>query len=220
MNAQANAARTLADFSALLQGVVDAIDAVVFHLEQEAAGHLRLGGARIEKRGGSMGVKALRHTVVGLHRSLNVFFVDTDGNAQQHLLGAFGNFAVGAQKVGALQGLEPKVVVVEIAVVNGRRIQQFAVGFDDFHHVISNQWRLQSRFGADVLVQIPHRLREGLVGVLVQVGYSDTCGQEGEVWVAHRHRGGRLSGKTVQLRGGYPVVKTLDNTHGYGHGVY
>ena len=145
--------------------------------------------------------------------------MDANGNAQKHLLGAFGNFAVGAQQVGALQGLEPEVVVVEIAVVDRRRIQQFAVGLDDFHHVVGNQWRRQARFGADVLVQIPHGLRERLVGVLVQVGYSDTGGQKGKVWVAHRHGGGCLSGQAIQLRGRYPVIKPLNNTHGDGHRV-
>ena len=59
VNAQSNATGTLADFGTLLQGVVDAVDAVVLHLEQEATGHLWLGGACIEKRRGGVGVKPL-----------------------------------------------------------------------------------------------------------------------------------------------------------------
>ena len=48
VDGQADASSVLRNFRALLQGVVDAGDAVLLHGEQEAAGHLRLGRSRIE----------------------------------------------------------------------------------------------------------------------------------------------------------------------------
>src|SRR5690606_12452352 len=65
VHAEADAAGALADLRALLQGVVDAADAVLLQLEEEAAAHLGFGGAGVEERGGGVGVPALAEAVVG-----------------------------------------------------------------------------------------------------------------------------------------------------------
>jgi hypothetical protein len=47
--------------------------------------------------------------VVRLDGALDVFTVDADGDAHEHVLGPLGNFAVDAEQVGPLERLEAKV---------------------------------------------------------------------------------------------------------------
>ena len=102
---EADAAGALGDDGALLEGVVDALDAVVLHAEQEAAGELRARGAGVEQRGARVREHALRHEVVGLDRRRDVVLVDAHRDAHEHVLGALDNLAANAQQVGALQSL-------------------------------------------------------------------------------------------------------------------
>ena len=77
------------------------------------------------------------------------------------------------QEVGTLEGLETKVVVAEVPVIDDGRVQRFCVGLDDLHDVISDEGRWCSRHRISVGVQIAHDLREGLVRGLVQIGYGN-----------------------------------------------
>jgi len=52
----------------------------------------------------------------------DVVFVDTNGDAHEHLLRTFSNFAIQAHEVGACQGLEAEVIVAEVAVVDDARV--------------------------------------------------------------------------------------------------
>ena len=59
-----------------------------------------------------------RHVVVRLNRAGNVLAVNTNSHTHQHVLWTFGHFAVNAQKIGTLQRLKPKEVVMEVAFVD------------------------------------------------------------------------------------------------------
>mmetsp|Transcript_42581 Transcript_42581/g.101499 ORF Transcript_42581/g.101499 Transcript_42581/m.101499 type:complete len:246 (-) Transcript_42581:617-1354(-) len=61
-----DASRRFGDLGTLLQCVVDALDAVVLHLQQEARRHLGPGSAGVEERGRRVREEILRHHVVGL----------------------------------------------------------------------------------------------------------------------------------------------------------
>mmetsp|Transcript_73024 Transcript_73024/g.201524 ORF Transcript_73024/g.201524 Transcript_73024/m.201524 type:complete len:261 (-) Transcript_73024:541-1323(-) len=94
---KANTPSRLGDQSALLQGVVYTLNAVVFHREQEAGGHLGHGRAGIEERRRRVCEKAAGHQVVRLDGRSDVAGVDTTGNAHQHLLGPLEDLVVHAQ---------------------------------------------------------------------------------------------------------------------------
>lgn len=56
----------------LLERVIDALDAVLLHAQQEAARQLRPGGPGVEQGGGRVREQPLRHEVVGLDRAVDV----------------------------------------------------------------------------------------------------------------------------------------------------
>ncbi len=220
VHAEADAAGALADLGALLQGVVDAADAVVLQLQQEAAAHLRLGGAGVEERGGGVGVPALAQVVVGADGTLQVLLVDADGHAHEHLLRALHHLAVHAQEVAALQGLESEEVVAEVAVVDDGAVQRIGVLADDLVHVLGDEAGLLAGLGVHVVVEVLHGLAEGLLGVLVQVADGDAAGELGIVRVLHRHGGGHLGGEVVELGGGDAIVDAVDHLHGDHGGIH
>ena len=134
-----------------------------------------------------MRVESARHAVVGLDCGLNIFFVNAQRHAKEHLLRTFRNAAVHAQQVGPLKGLEAKIIVAKVSVINHQGVEQFGVFFNDFHYVVGDERSSLTRLGVHKLVHGPHRLREGLVGVLVKVTDCDPSCELGEVGVAHGH---------------------------------
>jgi len=58
-----------------------------------------------------------------LDRSIDIFLVNADGDAHQHVLRTLGRLAVDLQKIGTLQRLEAEIRVAVVAVVHDRRVQ-------------------------------------------------------------------------------------------------
>ena len=52
----------------------------------------------------------------------HVLAVDADRDAHDHVLGPFRDVAVAAHEVGPLQSFEPKIIVLEVAVVDDRAV--------------------------------------------------------------------------------------------------
>jgi len=71
VHVETDAAGRLADHGALLERVVDALDRVVGHREEEARGELRSSRARVEERRRGVREPLLREEVVRLHASIN-----------------------------------------------------------------------------------------------------------------------------------------------------
>lgn len=64
------------------------------------------------------------HEVVGFDHAFDVVAVSTDGDT-------LGESVVDTEGVGALEGLEAKVVVVEVAVVDDGGSEKFSIVLDD-----------------------------------------------------------------------------------------
>mmetsp|Transcript_73652 Transcript_73652/g.208598 ORF Transcript_73652/g.208598 Transcript_73652/m.208598 type:complete len:573 (-) Transcript_73652:343-2061(-) len=158
---------------ALLQGVVDAVNAVVLHGQQEAGGHLGLGRARVEQRGRRVREEAARHEVVGLDGRGHVAGVDAAGDPHQHVRRALGDLAVHPQEVRLLQSLEAKVVVVVVPLIVHRLVKLRCVALDEARDLVRDQ-----RCWPALLVVVPMQdaggLGERIGGVLVQVGHGDS----------------------------------------------
>ena len=105
MDRQSDAAGALGDDGALLERVVDPLDAVVLHRQQEAARELGARRARVEQRRRRVREHALRHEVVRLDRGGQVALVDADRDAHEHVLRSLDDLAVDAEQVGPLEGL-------------------------------------------------------------------------------------------------------------------
>ena len=64
------------------------------------------------------------------HTCLDVVTVNAHGHTHEHVLRALHHLAVDTKQVGALQRLEAKVVVVEIAVIDNFGVQALGIGLN------------------------------------------------------------------------------------------
>ena len=94
MNAKANAAYRLADHRALLESIIDTLNAVVLHADQEATAELRMRCSCIEESWGGVNEVSLRHVLVRLNRALDVVTVNANGNAHERVLGPFSGLPI------------------------------------------------------------------------------------------------------------------------------
>ena len=118
MNAKANAAYRLADHRALLESIIDALNAVVLHADQEARAELRMRCSCIEESWGGVDEVSLRHIVVRLNCAFDVVAVNADSDAHEHVLRPFSDLAIETKEIRAFEGLEAEELVVEIALVD------------------------------------------------------------------------------------------------------
>ena len=70
VHSEANATRVLANQGRLLQCVVDALDGILSHGQQEAGAHLGLSSARVEQRGRRVREPLLTHQIIRLESCL------------------------------------------------------------------------------------------------------------------------------------------------------
>ncbi|KAH3677659.1 hypothetical protein OGATHE_000313 [Ogataea polymorpha] len=87
VNVQTNASGSLGDQSTGLEGVIDAVDGVVLHGNQETGRHLRMRSTGIKQSWRRVGEEFLRHQVVRLDDARNVIAMDTNGHTHDHLVG-------------------------------------------------------------------------------------------------------------------------------------
>ena len=126
VDGQTDAAGGLGDARALLEGIVDALDGILLHGDEETRRQLGAGGTRVEERGGRVGHPALGEHVVGVDGLLHIL-VDADGDAHEQVLGALHDLAVDAEEVRSLQSLVAEVIVVKVAVVHDLGIETVGV---------------------------------------------------------------------------------------------
>jgi hypothetical protein len=194
VDVEPDAAGRLADHGARLERVVDALDAVGAHVDEEARRQLRLRRAGVEERRRRVREELARHEVVRLERALHVVLVDADGHAHEHVLRPLGDLAVQAQQVRALERLEAEVLVVEVAVVHNRRVELVGVPHHHLVRALRDHGRLLPVLRVDVVVQVRDDRRELLLRLLVQVRHRDARRQDGVVGVRHRHIGSGFGG--------------------------
>lgn len=123
VDVEANPTGRLGDHGTCLQGVVDALNAIFLHINQEARSQLRLGSAGVEQSRRGMCEVLLRHQVIGLDGLLDILAMDSHGNSHQQMLRTLRNLPINAEEVRPLQSLEAEEVVVEVTVVHNGRVE-------------------------------------------------------------------------------------------------
>ncbi len=136
MHIQSDAAGGFRYERALLQRVVDAVDGVFLHRQQETRAQLRTHRARVEQRRRGVREPSLGHEIVRLARGnresreranldhrRQIAFVNADRDSHEHVLRSFHDLAVDLQEIRSFQCLESEVRVAEIAVVHNRRVE-------------------------------------------------------------------------------------------------
>lgn len=106
VNIQPDTTSSLGDHCASFQSIVDSLNRVVLHGNQEARRELRVIGTGVEQGWRGMGEVPLGHQVVSLENPVEVPTVNTNGNSHDEVLRAFGNSVVDTEKVGALKSFE------------------------------------------------------------------------------------------------------------------
>lgn len=99
VNVETNTASHLGNHGAGLEGVVDTLNRVVLHVDQEARRQLGLRRTSVEESGRGMGEVFAGHEVVGIDDTLNVVTPDADSDTHDHVLGTLNNLAVKLEKV-------------------------------------------------------------------------------------------------------------------------
>ena len=169
VNAESDSTGGLGDEGAGLEGVVDTVDRIVLHGNEETRGELRSRSTGVEEGGGSVGEASFGHEGVRLKGSLDVLAVNSNGDSHEHVLRSFRDFTIDSEKVGSLESLESKVVlfvgakfsfrvqeiketttnVAEITIVNDGRVDLVGVGHDDLVSVLGDHSRRSTVLGVD-----------------------------------------------------------------------
>ena len=145
-----DAAGILGDLGAVLEGVEDAVDAVVLHGHEVAAGELGALGGGIEESGGGVREGLAAHEIVGLLNSgEGRGAVNADGDTQPHILGRLCQTRGRSHEIAALERLEAEVVE-----------QKVTAGVD--HGVQSG--RVIRDVGTDLCIQRVQRRHSGTEG--------------------------------------------------------
>lgn len=97
-----------------------------------------------------MGKPHLAHQIVGLECRLQIFLVDADRAAHQHMLWPFRNFASNFEEVGTFQGLEAKEVVIVIPRVVNFGIDLVRI----FHDIVVSALAQQGRWSACLVFKL------------------------------------------------------------------
>ena len=98
--------------------------------------------ARIEK--GRCGVceEFLRHQIIGLSDADHIVTVNTDGNAEPHMLRSLNGDPIDLHHIGAIERLEPEIINQIIAFIVAHRIELIAVGLNDVIQCLRNEGRM------------------------------------------------------------------------------
>lgn len=99
MDVQADTASRLTDHCAVLQRIINALDRIVLHANQEARTELRVGCTGIEKRRRGMSKVSFGHEIVGLDDAVNIGPVNADRNTHKHVLWAFSDATINSEEV-------------------------------------------------------------------------------------------------------------------------
>lgn len=99
VDVETNTTSHLGDHGTGLESVVDALNAVVLHVDQETRRELSLGSTSIEECGRGMGEEFAGHEIVGFDDTFNVISPDTNSNTHNHVLGSLDNLAIELEEI-------------------------------------------------------------------------------------------------------------------------
>lgn len=192
----ADAAGPLGNLRAVAERLVDARDAVLGHLEEEARRELGMGRPRVEERGGRVDKVAEREAVLRLLDAVKVYPVNLDGHAHPEVLRAL----LAAEELALLERLEAELVKEEIAVVVNHGLISC--------RVVADEVMLFVRDERSMVLELLNAIQERRRRVLLVV-VNDDAGRELAVVrvVARLHHGTGLRGKLVELARLHTVTK-------------
>ena len=220
VNAQTNPPGRLRNLGRLFQGIINTINGVVLHGEQETARHLGFGRTGVEQRRGCVGKPLFRQQIVGLNGRVNIFLVNSNGYPHQHVLWAFGNASVNLQQVRFFEGFVAKIIITVIAIIDDRRVQQSRILANDFVHFPRNQRCILAGFGVFIVVQFFDRARKRFIGLFMEVGNGNPGRQNGVIRMFGGHRSSCFGRQIVELCRFNAVVEAADNFYGDFDGLY
>ena len=97
VHSEADSSCVFGNDSGLLQGVIDALDGIFTHGQEETRGHLRLLGPRVEKRWCGMREPLLAHQIVGLEGGIKITEVNPYRASHEQVLGSLSYLAIDAE---------------------------------------------------------------------------------------------------------------------------
>jgi hypothetical protein len=110
--------------------------------------------------------------------------------------------------------LETHVIVLEISVVDDGGIEHILVLHDRLISLITDHRRLPSVLGVDPSVKIVNDRRKDLLGLLVEVGNSNSGGKDGIIWVLGGQVGSGLGSEVVEFHGRHSLMNTCSDLLG------
>ena len=164
MDGESDSTCRLGNQGTLLEGVINSIEGIILHCQEETGRHLWRWCTRIEQGWSGVSEVALTHQIISFESLWDVFVVDTNCNTHQHVLWSFCNLAIQTQKIGTLEGLESKVIVIVVTGVVDVIVENIGVVHDNFEDFFRNQGRVLAGFWVDVLPQIGDNFSEFILG--------------------------------------------------------
>mmetsp|Transcript_45767 Transcript_45767/g.76122 ORF Transcript_45767/g.76122 Transcript_45767/m.76122 type:complete len:293 (-) Transcript_45767:213-1091(-) len=211
MNRHANAARILADLRALLERVINALNRVVLHREQETRRQLRSLRASIEQGRRRVRKPFLRHEIVRLDGGVHVVVMNAQTHTHQHMLRAFRNLTGQLEQVRFGQRLDAEIVVAIVAAIHNGRIKLLFVRHHNVVDTIRDQRTRLAIARVNVAIQVLHHLAKHLLRVLLQVAHLDTRRQHAIVGMTRHQMRRSLRCQLVELRCSYASIDSSTN---------
>ncbi len=136
----ADAAGELRQLGDVGVALVDALEAVLGRVEQVAARHLAVRGARVEQRRARRQVGQRRHQVVEANRLVDVG-AQPAGDAQEEVLRRLDDLTARgvAQQVTVVHGAQAEELEAAITVGVDGRVERRGVGVDEREHLVGHE---------------------------------------------------------------------------------
>lgn len=206
VNAETNATRPLGDLRTIPQRLVDALNAVIIHRQEEARRELWMLRARIEERWSRMDKEPLRKKILGLLDLRKVVSVKLNGYAHPHMLRTL----LASQKLSLLQSLESKIVKQEITGVVDHGLLGVAMLADNIMVFIADC--------LDMMLQILHTIQKRGRRVLLVIVNDNTSRKLALIGVlTGLHHGTGLCRKLIEFRGLHSIAEL--GTHLLGNNI-
>lgn len=169
MHMNTNTTSILGDNRTLFERIEDTLDAVISHGEQETATKLWSLGSGVEKSRCGVNKPLLRHEIISLDSAINISAMNTNSDSHQHMLRSLDSSSINLEQIGLLERLEPEIVVVEVAIVDNRRVDSVRVGLNHVAEFLGHERLVFLGFRVDRVVEVLDDLTERFLRLLVEV---------------------------------------------------
>ena len=165
---QPDSARPFADKGTVFQGVINPVDAVVFHGQKKAGAQLWTRSPCVEQGRRGMGEIFLRHQIVGSQGTLDVVSVNSERDTHPHVLGSLDHLSVDSHQIRTLQCFESKVIKDVVTRIIDPLINLFLIRFDGIEQLLCYKRPMGIMFVFVIVKHLHHRDQTHL-GVFVVI---------------------------------------------------